>query len=458
MRNTLIALTLLGASACGKKDPAPAPVAEAPKMNHGGDAKTGTPEAGHDHGGADHDDKGQPPHAHGGDHAGGGHAAGGHAHKSPHGGEVQTIGAFHVEAVPTKVGLLFFPLDGAEKELPLEGISGKLTFVAEGKEPVEVALEPMGNHLHANVVLDGAWKAVVNLNIKGEAQSARFEGNGSSTKGMGVAPGHDHGAAAPGHDHGAGAPGHDHGGGGDMPAMKLSDTVEGHAHAEGVAAGQPTTLQIRFESKEPRAPVTDFEVTHEKKLHFFIVSEDMSFFAHEHPEIADAAKGTWTLPFTFPAPGNYRLYSDFKSTALGPTVTMSTLVVPGAAPAAKALVADTVMTKTFESLKVTLATTPATLGAGDALLHYTIEDATTGAPVTDLQPYLGAMGHLFILHQDLTSMAHAHPRGPEVGPDSRGGPKVELHAALPKAGLYKLWGQFQRDGKVITTEWTLEAK
>lgn len=445
MRSVLIALTVLGAAACGKKERAPAPVADAPKAEPHDDK--GQPP--HEHGGADHDDKGQPPHEHGGDRvqpgsagpSAGEHAAGEHAHGAPHGGEVQTIGAYHVEAVPTKVGLLFFPLDGEEKELPLAGITGKLTFVAEGKEPVEVALEPMGNHLHGNVVLDGAWKAVVSLSIKGEAHSARFEGSGIRTKGMGAA-----------------APGHDHGGGHDMPAMKLSDAVEGHVHADGVAAGQPTTLHIQFDRKEPHGPVTDFEVTHEKKLHFFIVSEDMSFFAHEHPEVADAAKGTWTLPFTFPAPGNYRFYSDFKSTALGATVTMSTLLVPGTAPAAKPLVADTVMTKTFDGLKVTIATTPATLGAGDALIQYTLEDAATGAPVTDLQPYLGAMAHLFILHQDLTSMAHAHPRGPEVGPDSRGGPKVELHAALPKAGLYKLWGQFQRGGKVITTDWTLEAK
>lgn len=447
MRNALIALTFLGATACGKKDPAPAAVADAPKVaqhddkgqpphEHGGAKHDDKGQPPHEHGGAGHDDKGQPPHEHGGD-----HAAGEHAHKSPHGGEVQTIGAYHIEAVPTKVGLLFFPLDGEEKELPLEGISGKLTFAAEGKEPVEVVLEPMGNHLHGSVVLDGAWKAVVNLSIKGEAQSARFEGSGVRTKGMGAA-----------------APEHDHGGGHDMPAMKLSDAVEGHVHADGVAAGQPTTLHIQFDRKEPHGPVTDFEVTHEKKLHFFIVSEDMSFFAHEHPEVADAAKGTWTLPFNFPAPGNYRLYSDFKSTALGATVTMSTLVVPGSAPAAKPLVADTVMTKTFDGLKVTIATKPATLGAGDALIAYTLEDAATGAPVSDLQPYLGAMAHLFILHQDLTSMAHAHPRGPEVGPDSRGGPKVELHAALPKAGLYKLWGQFQRGGKIITTDWTLEAK
>jgi hypothetical protein len=240
--------------------------------------------------------------------------------------------------------------------------------------------------------------------------------------------------------------------------MKLSDAVEAFVTADGLAPGQPVNLQIRFERKDPRAPVTDFEVSHEKKLHFFIVSEDMSFFAHEHPTAADVATGKWTLPFTFPSAGKYRLYSDFRSTALGPTVAMATLEVPGAAPAKAALVVDSAMQKTFGSIKVTLATTPSPLGLGDAMIKYTIEDAVTGQPVTDLEPYLGAFAHLFILNEDLISMAHAHPRGAEPTADSRGGPTVELHASLPKTGIYKLWGQFQRGGKVITTDWTHEAK
>ena len=95
---------------------------------------------------------------------------------------------------------------------------------------------------------------------------------------------------------------------------------------------------------------------------------------------------------------------------------------------------------------------------GDAMIKYTIEDAATGQPVTDPEPYLGAFAHLFILNEDLTSMAHAHPRGAEPTADSRGGPQIELHASLPKTGIYKLWGQFQRGGKVITSDWTLQAK
>ena len=437
MRNVFIAFALLATPACGKKDPSPAVdatvVAEKPGMAcegmgcdkmMGGDHKMGDHKMG-DHAAGEHD-----------------HAAGKHVHTAPHGGEVQTIGAYHIEAVPTKAGLLFFPLDGDEKELPLEGVTGKLTFVSQGKEPAEVALEPMGNHLHGMVVLDGPWKAVVNVTIKGEAFSARFEGSGIRTNGMGAA-GDDHD-----HDHGAMA----------MPGMKLSETVEGKVSSEPIVAGAATALKIQFERKDSHAAITDFEVTHEQKLHVFVVSEDMSFFAHVHPDLTDATTGAWTLPFTFPQAGKYRLYADFKSTAQGPTVTSSTIEVPGTAPAPQPLVADTAMTKTFEGLKVTIATMPTTLGVGDAIITYTIADAATGAPVTDLQPYLGAMAHLFILNQDLTSMAHAHPRGPEVGADSRGGPTVELHANLPKTGLYKLWAQFQRGGKIITTDWVLEAK
>jgi Cu+-exporting ATPase len=38
------------------------------------------------------------------------------------------------------------------------------------------------------------------------------------------------------------------------------------------------------------------------------------------------------------------------------------------------------------------------------------------------------------------------------------GPTLDVHAAFPRAGLYRLWGQFRTaDGTVITTSFTIEA-
>ncbi len=421
---TVVSSTLCIGAACGGKSDASSPGAH---TAHATPAPAGHPD----------------PHARGED----------HAHGSPHGGVVAVAGSYHIEAVASKVGMLVYLLDGDEKALPISDVKGSvLLSTKDGKPPTEAPLEAMGNHLHAMVSFAGAWTAVVTLHVAGETLTARFEGGPTGS-------GHDHGGGgdAHGHDHGHahGAAAHDHGA---MPAMRLSETLEGRVtSAAPLEAGKPAVLSFAYHVKADGKAITDFEVVHEKKLHVFIVSEDMSFFDHVHPDPADVAAGTWTLGQVFPAPGTYHVYSDFKSTSAGASVTRTDLVVPGTAPERAPLAIDGEMTKTFGDLQFTLAVVPSPLAVGDAMLEYTVSDRS-GAPVTDLVPYLGAFGHLFILGDDKVTMAHAHPRGPEPTPGMRGGPKVSFHTVLPAAGRYKLWAQFQRGDAIVTTDWTVEVR
>ena len=65
--------------------------------------------------------------------------------------------------------------------------------------------------------------------------------------------------------------------------------------------------------------------------------------------------------------------------------------------------------------------------------------------MTDLEPYLGAPGHLVIASADLGDIVHSHP----ADVSSRG-PAVAFEAVFPRAGLYKLWLRVQRAGRVET--------
>jgi hypothetical protein len=78
-------------------------------------------------------------------------------------------------------------------------------------------------------------------------------------------------------------------------------------------------------------------------------------------------------------------------------------------------------------------------------LTFTVADARTGAPITDLEPYLGAAAHLLIVSRDLTEAIHSHPEEAATV-----GPSVSFHPLLPSPGDYKLWIQVQRAGQVIT--------
>ena len=46
-------------------------------------------------------------------------------------------------------------------------------------------------------------------------------------------------------------------------------------------------MQLAFTVRHPKtgSRVKEFEVVHEKLHHLFVVSQDLSFFRHEHPQL-----------------------------------------------------------------------------------------------------------------------------------------------------------------------------
>ena len=108
--------------------------------------------------------------------------------------------------------------------------------------------------------------------------------------------------------------------------------------------------------------------------------------------------------------------------------------------------------KTVAGLRVRLEATGLTAGK-EAVLRFTLADASTGAPVSDLEPFLGAAGHMLVVNADLTEANHAHPEE-----QAARGPSVSFHPRMPAAGFYKLWVQFQRKGRVITVPFVVSVR
>lgn len=223
-----------------------------------------------------------------------------------------------------------------------------------------------------------------------------------------------------------------------------------------ITVGKPATMV--FTIKDPTGlPVKKVEVVHEKLLHLLIVSKDLSWYAHEHPEVQP--DGTFLLTYTFPEAGEFFFYHDFTPPKVGQQVVTVPVTIAGTAPAAKALKIDTGAPKTIDGYTVTLDTGGPVKTGGSTHLAYTI--AKDGKPVTTLEPYLGAMGHLVIISEDRTQFVHSHPH--ESGEhaagsqtEKRGGPKVDFEAHFTVPGVYKGWAQFQHSGKVITVPYTFD--
>jgi hypothetical protein len=220
-------------------------------------------------------------------------------------------------------------------------------------------------------------------------------------------------------------------------------------------AGRPVELRFHIYSRqEPKKALTVFEQVHEQLMHLIIVSRDLGYFDHVHPEL-DPKTGTFTLTHTFPAGGEYRLFCDTTPKDAGTQVLVAPLRVSGTpAPEAK-LTASASLQASTGDVVIDLKPDATPLQARtdhQITLGYT---RAGGAPVTDLQPWLGALGHVVLIHEDAETMVHSHPQE-EVPP--RGTPtpsRLRFYARFPKPGLYKGWAQFQRDGRVLTAPFVL---
>ncbi|AQA24917.1 putative heavy metal-associated domain protein [Rhodococcus sp. MTM3W5.2] len=67
------------------------------------------------------------------------------------------------------------------------------------------------------------------------------------------------------------------------------------------------------------AAVTEYDELHEKQLHLIVVRSDTSEFRHVHP--VRAADGTWSIDWSWPRGGTYRVFADFQPTG-GPQLTL----------------------------------------------------------------------------------------------------------------------------------------
>jgi hypothetical protein len=208
--------------------------------------------------------------------------------------------------------------------------------------------------------------------------------------------------------------------------------------------GQP----IEFEIEGPDGPVTAYDVEHEKRLHFIAVRRDFSGFQHVHPTLG--SDGVWSTNLDL-TPGQWRVFADFKPTGADALTLGADLSVPGRV-AVPPQGQETRVAK-VDGYTVTLT---GDLVAGE---HSMIElsVAKGGRPVTDLEPYLGAYGHLIALRGGDLAYLHVHPGGVPGDAKTRSGPDIAFGAEVPSAGRYHLYLDFKHDGVVRTAQFQLDA-
>ena len=278
------------------------------------------------------------------------------------------------------------------------------------------------------------------------------------------------------------------------------------------------TWTIRVLDKKSGKPVKDFEVEMTKLMHLIVVKSDLSWFNHIHPTYKGNGvftvsamvprDGSYKMYADYTPSGKSQEVPQYAFN-VGASKTETPLLIADK-PDAKGWMIQTVVSHpegqpdgaNGATYQVALMTMPTRLVSGqNVMLHFQVRDAN-GRPVKDLQPYLGTMGHLVVLSSDTNIYLHSHPMGSAMkmgdmdmkDMDMKGmkmsfggaqpalqftlvssataakqpfrlvheesapvtnSSEVVFHTNFPRAGIYKAWGQFRHQDKIITAPFVL---
>ncbi|MEM6403309.1 MAG: hypothetical protein AAF757_24285 [Cyanobacteria bacterium P01_D01_bin.116] len=185
-----------------------------------------------------------------------------------------------------------------------------------------------------------------------------------------------------------------------------------------------------------------------KQIQMVVVSNDLRFF----DLVQTSYKNNQNIEAKpkFPAPGEYTVFSDYNPLGEKEQVSVEKVSVPGEVPFPTELESFS-KTKTFSDTKIDLNLSQPNIKAGKKVtLKFDLKQASNNKPIKDLKPYLGQKANLVVIKSS-SSLGETDYIDTETIKKS---PKNQLHftTKFPQPGTYKLWLQFNRNGKVKTAD------
>ena len=234
-------------------------------------------------------------------------------------------------------------------------------------------------------------------------------------------------------------------------------------------------LRLSFEARSPTAgAIRHLPYVHERPLHLLVVAEDLGEFHHLHPELV--AGDRYEVEHRFEAGQRYRLYADYTPPGgVQQIVAYRIETVSGVKrrPSRRPTRASPVEQR-WEGLTAHFGPVAGTtLRAGAEVECRLRVRNEAGALVEGLEPFLGAWAHFVAIDPAHRHFIHAHPLGAESPgsaepatseslphahlPVDPGPPPDEIRTKIifPTSGIYRVWAQFQVDGRLITIPFDL---
>ena len=208
-------------------------------------------------------------------------------------------------------------------------------------------------------------------------------------------------------------------------------------------------LAIKFNLRPVKAGTDStvaLEIQHEKKIHFIVVTDDLSSFKHLHP--AEHADGSYIITDSFPHGGNYILYADYKPAGAEKQVTMQKIKVTGKEPVPSVYETQKLQSKTNGYMVNLKPGGTAIVKSKEILLTAEISDANGIITPNKLENYLGEKAHMVIIGVSNKKYLHVHPM--------LMGNELMLHTSFPEAGMYRAWLEFKKDGQVNAADFVIK--
>lgn len=250
-----------------------------------------------------------------------------------------------------------------------------------------------------------------------------------------------------------------------MESVDNKEPIQSHRSYEVDIVSSLNNIQPDQETKivykitdDQGSVLKDFDVVHEKIMHFIVVRKDLQYFQHIHPSF-NAASGEFEIPVIFAAPGEYRAFADFtpSTSQIRPDgdklpVTVYQDINVGNLFNYKPLpIGSTERVKTYGDYQVTIIPNSSAI-VSENNQSFDFEIRKDGQLVINLETYLGALGHTVVLREGDLQFIHAHATQKSTDPQTG---KVNFSITFPEIGNYKLFSQFQQQGTVLTTDFVI---
>lgn len=231
-------------------------------------------------------------------------------------------------------------------------------------------------------------------------------------------------------------------------AVKPAQQLEAHVTPDALVQGRETAFTLTLVKNNTPVTLADLEERHTRKIHLLVVDESMVDYHHLHP-VAGGEAGSYTFSFTPNTAHNYMLYADVKP--VNGDAQMIPVKLGGASPCDKdcldksasdrATVGDVTGQVVFEG---------GTVKAGSPVNAEVMLTGTDGKPLADLEPVMGAYGHIVGFYEGFKAVAHMHPMGAEPQkPEDRSASPVKFMLHPDHPGYLKYFVQVRRGGRDV---------